>query len=325
MATSFPRSLYCGISILLLASSAALAQAADSPSIAAETATASSSALLVPAQTTESPDLDAPQRGWNAGISFSSFHDSLTGWSTLAIPAASYTFNDTFSIDASIPIYMYRLADSRATKPRPNAKLVNQRGELGDAIFALHTQLEPRLFSYENTIAFTAPTGDEAYGLTTGRVTFDISNQFSHSFRYFTPILEIGGGDSATLVNTQIRKSYTSLGPLAHFQFGIAANLFHRAVFEADAYEQLPIGDQKIYSAYRKGRPTVVIGYNVTEDNGFINSLDIPLNRHITLSSYYSRSLRRSNDNVGMSITFVLRGASKEKTDEDLSFDDLIR
>lgn len=304
--------------------SAAPAQTAAKPSLSAE-ATSSSTAQIIPTQSSELPDLEAPLRGWNAGITFSTFHDSLTGWSTLTIPAVSYTLNDIFSIDGSIPIYMFRLADSRATKPRPNAKLVNQRGELGDAIFSLHAQLEPRLFSYESTLSFTVPTGDEAYGLTTGRVTFDMNNTFSRSFRYFTPTLEIGGGDSATLVNTQIKKSYTSLGPLAHFQLGVAANLFHRAIFESDIYEQLPIGDQKIYSAYRKGHPTVVIGYNVTEDNGFINSLDIPLSRHMTLSGYYNRSLRRSSDNVGVAVTFVLRGAPKERADEDLSFDDLIR
>ena len=238
------------------------------------------------------------------------------------MPAVGYTINNIFSVDATIPIYMYRLAASRRPHPLPNAYLVTQRKEFGDAIFALHAQFVPRLFAYESTFSFTAPTGDETYGLTTGRVTFDLNNRFERSYGRLTPSLEIGAGDSTTLVNREVNKTYTSLGPLAHFQAGLAINLFRFATFESDAYEQLPIGDQKIYSAYRKGHPTVVTGYNVTEDNGFTNSLNLTPDRHTTLSGYYSRSLRRQVDTAGISITYVLRGAPKEE-EEQTSIDEL--
>jgi hypothetical protein len=79
---------------------------------------------------------------------------------------------------------------------------------------------------------------------------------------------------------------------------------------QAGAYEALPIGDQKIYqSVTRKGTTTrVVTGHNVTEDNGFTSSLDVPLNSHTTLSTYYSRSLRQHDDIVSISLTYILRG-----------------
>jgi hypothetical protein len=86
----------------------------------------------------------------------------------------------------------------------------------------------------------------------------------------------------------------------------------------------LPIGDQKIYSAYRKGHPVIVTGFNVTEDNGFINSFDVPLDRHTTFSSYYSRSLRRHVDTVGISMTFLLRGTPQEEG-EDATMSELFR
>jgi hypothetical protein len=268
------------------------------------------------------PGLSTSLPGWNAGLTISGVHDSVTGWATIATPAIGYSFNDIFSIDATIPIYMYRLAESRSTHPRPTAQLVNQRGEPGDIVFGLHAQFVPRLFQYQLTGAFTAPTGDEAYGLTTGRVTFDINNHFERTFGRITPTLEIGGGDSTTLVNRTVTKNYTSLGPLAHFQIGLSVDLFRGISFETDAYEQLPIGDQKIYGPSRHGNATVVTGHNVTEDNGFTNALDVPLNGHFTLSGYYSRSLRIDSDTAAIGITYVLHSI---RATEDTPMDDLFR
>ncbi len=137
-----------------------------------------------------------------------------------------------------------------------------------------------------------------------------------------TPNLEIGAGDSSTLVNRLVTKNYTSLGPLAHFQLGLGFDLFHGISFESDAYEQLPIGDQKIYGPSRHGNATVVTGHNVTEDNGFTNSLDIPFGGHFTLSGYYSRSLRLHTDTAAIGLTYVLRST---QTAEDTAMDNLFR
>ncbi|HEY6373917.1 MAG TPA: hypothetical protein VIX90_00195 [Edaphobacter sp.] len=260
---------------------------------------------------------------WNAGITFAGFHTSTTGWSTLFTPAFGYTINNTFAVDAAVPVYMFRLAESLSAHPKPDAHLVPLRTELSDAIFELHAQFTLGPYLYQSTFAFTVPTGDETYGLTTGRMTFDLNNHLERSYGRFTPILEIGAGDSSTLVNRQVNKIYTSLGPLAHFQLGTAVELHRRATFEADVYEQLPIGDQKIYSAFRANRPTIVVGYNVTEDNGFTNSLDLAIDSHTTLSGYYSRSLRRHTDTAGIGITYVLRGTPPDE--ETSSYDDLFR
>lgn len=305
---------------LLLALPASAQRALDKPLETSESASQST-----PSETKDLPQvpgLTSTLHGWNAGLTISGVHDSVTGWATLATPAIGYSFNDIFSIDASIPIYFYRLAESRSTHPKPTQQLVNQRGEPGDIVFGLHAQFIPRLFQYEITGAFTAPSGDEAYGLTTGRVTFDVNNHFERTFGRLTPNLELGAGDSSTLVNRIVTKNYTSLGPLAHFQVGLGVDLLRGISFESDAYEQLPIGDQKIYGPSRHGNATVVTGHNVTEDNGFINSLDIPLDSHFSLSGYYSRSLRLHTDTAAMGITYVLRAAPD--TENDL-IDDLFR
>jgi hypothetical protein len=270
----------------------------------------------------EVPGLSPLLRGWNGGATVSSAHESTTGWQTLFTPAIGYSFNDIFSIDASIPIYLYRLAETRSTHPKPNALLVPRRIELGDVVLAFHAQFIPRSYQYQLTGLVTAPTGDELYGLSTGRVTFDISNRFERTFGRITPNLEIGAGDSITLVNRIVNKNYTSLGPLAHFQIGLGVELFRGMSFETDAYEQLPIGDQKIYGPSRNGKATVVVGHNVTEDNGFVNALDVPLDRHITFTGYYSRSLRLRSDTAAVGVTYVLRPIPAI---EDTSIDDLFR
>jgi hypothetical protein len=289
----------------------------------AEPPTTSSQPPLPNAQDVpEVPGLSDPLHGWNAGLTISGVHDSVTGWATIATPAVGYSFNDIFSIDATLPIYTYRLAESRSTHPKPTARLVNQRGEPGDIVFGLHAQFVPRLFQYQVTGAFTAPTGDKDYGLTTGRVTFDLNNHFERTFGRITPNLEIGAGDSTTLVNRTVTKNYTSLGPLAHFQVGLGFSLFRGMSFESDAYEQLPIGDQKIYGPSRNGKATVVTGHNVTEDNGFTNALDIPLSGNFTLSGYYSRSLRIHSDSAAIGLSYVLRSAPAT---EDTPIEDLFR
>jgi hypothetical protein len=260
--------------------------------------------------------------GFNAGLSIVGIHDSVVGDSTLVTPTVGYSFNDIFSVDATIPIYMYRLAESRSARPRPTQLLVNQRGELGDVVVGFHTQFVPRPFLYQANFAVTVPTGDEAYGLTTGRCTFDLTNHFEHTFGRLTPNLELGVGDSSYLVNRLVSKNYTSLGPISHFQLGLGVELIRGISFETDAYENLPIGDQKIYGPSRHSKATVVTGRSVTEDNGFTNFLEIPLDRHTSLSAYYSRSLRLRIDSAAFGVSYVLRAPSPPS---EPSLDDLFR
>lgn len=296
-------------SLVLLFVTSALAQLQHDESVTTSNQSARADASIDAQDVPEVPGLSTPTQGWDAGITFSGVHQSTTGWATLATPSLGYTVNDIFSADATLPIYFYRLAESLSIRPKPDARLVDQRGEPADLIVGLHAQFLPPLFAYQITGAFTVPTGDKAYGLSTGRVTFDINNRFDRTFGRLTPNVEIGGGDSTTLVNRIITKNYTSLGPLAHFQTGLGIQVSRRASFESDAYEQLPIGDQKIYGPSRKGKPTVVVGQNVSEDNGFINALDIAFDDHVTLSGYYSRSLRLHADTAAVAITYVLRAA----------------
>jgi hypothetical protein len=297
------------------AAAAAQNQGGSSATPPVMNAAATQAAAVAPTPALDQPNPKVPglisrwSKGFNAGFTFTGLHDSGTGYSTLFTVAAAYTFNDTYSMDVDFPLYLYRLAPSIAVNPPPSQLLVEQQAEPGDVDVGLHGQWINHIFDYLGTFSFTAPTGDETYGLSTGRFTLDYTNHFEHVFGIFTPDMEIGMGDSSALANQTITEDYTSLGPLAHFQAGSSVDLYRGTTFSADAYEQLPLGDQKIYQSIRHGRifVTEVTGTNVSEDNGFITSLDIPLNHHVILSGYYSRSLRLHADTAAGSVTYTFR------------------
>ena len=257
------------------------------------------------------PGLSTVLRGFNAGLTFSGVHDSSIGWYTVATPAVSYAFSPHYSADASFSIYPYRLAPSQQTNPPPNQRLIGAVGDLGDTWIGLHANFNPWHLQNTSTAAMTIPTGNRSDDLSTGRVTFDFSN---HSERYFGTmgiLLDIGGGDSSGLFNRLVSNDYNSLGPIAHFQTGLIFWLPGRTYIQSLAYEQLPIGDQKLYSTLTvPGKPpvSVVTGRNISEDNGFTTSVGIPLTPNITFSSYYNRSLRLHLDTVSTGITFVFKG-----------------
>jgi len=262
-------------------------------------------------------------RGFNTEFSFNSLHDSQVGYSTYLDFDAGFDFNSTFSFQFSFPLYLYRLAPNQQTNPPPPPThlLVARIAEPGDLDFAFNGQWGSSKFLYSGTFTVTAPTGDTTYGLSTGDSTVDFTNRFESTLGRFTPEIEIGVGDSSQLATQNITKNYTTLGPLSHFMAGSSVQLLHGLSYSLDAYEELPIGDQKIYSSVRSGRvfTTVVSGINLTEDNGFINSIEIPLGRHTFLTGYYTRSLRQHKDYAGASISFTLHGAPQDDLESNVA------
>ena len=278
------------------------------------------------------PGISSYLRGFNGGVSLTSVHDSSSGWYTLVTPALSYSVSPHYSVDISMPLYLYRLAESEVTieaqpaAPGQPAQQETTRTELephtfdpGDIILAAHANTATRNFATSFTPSVTLPTGDTTYGLSTGRVTFDLNEHMQFETSRTAFLLDLGGGDSSSLVNRLVTQDYTSLGPLAHFQAGLQTPLFFHSSFQSVAYEQLPLGDSKIYTTLtRPGFPpqTVVSGRSVSEDNGFTNSLTLPLTAHITWQAYYNRSLRLHLDTVAVGLSFVLHKPASHKRSE---------
>ena len=254
-------------------------------------------------------------KGFNLSLGTSSQHDSSDGWSSVLTPGAAYRLNRYLSVNASIPIYAYiNVEVTGGTKLKPNYSRATKHGVLGDTTLAAHLDLHT-VVDYNASVSLGLPSGNSAYGLGAGQPTFDINNHFEKSFGIFSPDIEVGFGDSASLVNRRILKGYTSVGYNAHFQAGLSVELPYNVNFSADAYEQMPTSTSTIYSTTTRGKKKVTTATNVSggEDNGFLTSLDIPVNRHVTLSGFYNRSLRSHDDVAGFSFTFLLKAAPREQ------------
>lgn len=259
------------------------------------------------------PGMGTLVRGLNAGITYSSVHDSSIGWSVLITPAISFTFSAHYSADASTTIYPYRLAQNQNAVAPPTQRLVTTHGDVGDTLIAVHGYFNPHAFQQTVTASMIAPTGNRDDGLGTGRVTFDLSDHVERYVGQTGFIVDIGAGDSSGLFNRLVTDEFSSLGAIAHFQTGLIYWLPGRNYIQSVAYEQLPLGNQKVYTTLSApGRPTqtVVAGRGVSEDNGFTTSVGLPLTSQVTLSGYYNRSLRLRLDTVSVGLTFVLRGTA---------------
>ena len=251
-----------------------------------------------------------PTHGFNASLGTSSQHDSSSGWSSVLTPGVAYRFNGHFSLNTSIPLYDYiNIEANKGTKADPIYVLKNKRDVFGDASIASNLEIHPALFDYSATVTLGLPTGKPAYGLGAGQPTYDINNHFEKGFGIFSPDIELGIGDSSSLIRPRVRKNYTAVGTISHFQAGTNIDLPLNMSFEADAYEELPLNSATIYSTTGKGKKKVTTATNVgnAEDNGFENSLDIPVSGHLTLSGFYDRSLRDHDDVAGFSLTFLLK------------------
>jgi hypothetical protein len=262
-------------------------------------------------------------RGLNASIATTSQHDSADGWASLITPNIAFRFNRHFSVFAEIPVYSYiNVYDIvSVTPPTKTAAAVDNYGFrrrnflLGDTDIAGQFEAHFRAFDYNLTGTLGTPTGDDDNGLGAGQVTFNINNHFERGVgNRLTPELELGIGDSPNLVDTRVRKSYTDVGQNAHFQVGLQLQLPVSITFTAGAYEELPLSTQTITSTTTNGKKgtqlkiiTTTTNRSVGEDNGFLNTLDIPLSGHVTLSGFYNRSLRNKIDTAGFSLTFLLK------------------
>jgi hypothetical protein len=250
------------------------------------------------------------KRGFNASVGTMSQLDSVSGWSSLLTPNLAYRFSPHFSIDAGTPIYLYiSIYENTGTKAKPVYRYVARKMLFGDTQVSLRGSWYTPFLGYTGSLSVGMPSGNDAYGLGAGRTTYDFNNHFEASVKWWTPELEIGEGNTSTLVDQRIRKNYVSVGPMAHFQTGFGISLPHEINFDAQVYEQLPLKPDLVYSTTGKGTKKVTTATNIgpAEDNGLLSSLDIPLNQHVVLSGFYNHSIRDSDDLGGFSFTFLLR------------------
>jgi len=264
-------------------------------------------------------------KGFNASLTTSSQHDAAGGWSNVLSPNVAYRFDKHFSLNAGMSTFPYiNVVTTKSTKnaqgvvTKTTSALETRHLLLSDTDLNGSFDAHARLLDYNLTATMGIPTGDDNDGLGAGQFTYAFVNHFEHPLGdYFTPDIELGIDDSPNLLTPRLKKSYLVVGPSAHFQAGVDISLpWWNMEFETDAYEELPVGANTVKSTTTKGKKgkevTTVTAESAGEDNGFTNTLDIPLNGHITLSGFYNRSLRNHDDTAGFSFTFLLRGTRHE-------------
>jgi hypothetical protein len=262
------------------------------------------------------PGVTALLRGFNAGVTFSQVHDSSAGWYNLFTPAVSYTISHHFSADASVAIYPDRLIQNHNPATDTVQPLVATHGEVGDTFIGLHGSFNPRFLQSATTATFSVPTGNSSDGLGAGRFTFDVSERAYRSFGRAGLLADFGGGNSSGTFNRVVTRNEDSVGRLLHFQAGFTVDLPLNSRFQSLAYEQLPIGNQTVYSSVSApGAPpqTVTSGMAASEDNGVTNILSIPVTPHFTLWSYYNRSVHLGIDTASVGLTYVIRGTATKR------------
>jgi len=261
--------------------------------------------------------------GFNASLISTSQHDSDSGWSNLLTPNVAWRFSRHFTVNAEVPIYTYLNVSVVTGQIKVGGvvtgntyALATKNFLVGDTTIAGGFEVHPRLMDYNFTATLGTPTGDFPNGLGAGQYTYNINNHFEHTFfGILSPDIELGIGDSSSLINSSIRKSFVAVGEQAHFQAGLSISLPWREIeFSSDAYEDMPLSTQTVTTITNKGKKGTVklvkstSQESIGEDNGFANTLDIPLTAHLTLSGFYNRSLLNHEDTAGFSLAFLLRG-----------------
>ncbi len=265
-------------------------------------------------------------KGFNLSLATSSQHDSAGGWSNVLSPTLAYRFNRHFSINAGVSTYPYINVVQTTTKKnaagvvtKTVSTLQPEHFLLSDMTLGGEFDAHTTIFDYNLTATMGLPTGDQTDGLGAGQVTYAFVNHFERPLgEYFTPDVELGIDDSPNLLTPRVKKSYLVVGTSAHFQAGVDVSLPFNMDFATDAYEELPLGSVVLNSTTVKGKKGKIITVpgtpeSVGEDNGFTNTLDIPLNGHVALSGFYNRSLRNHDDTAGFAFTFLLRAQKKEQ------------
>lgn len=254
--------------------------------------------------------------GFNVSLGATSQRDSGSGWASILTPGIAFRFNPLFSLNASVPVYAYiNVEANTGTKAKPIYTSTTKHGVLGDAALAAQFDAHLSLLDYNSTLSMGLPSGNTAYGLGAGKITGDFNNHVEKSLGIFSPDIEFGIGTSNSLIGSRVRKSYTTVGPLAHFQAGTSIDLPLDMSLEVDGYEQLPLNASTIFSITGGGRKKA---NNTTtssaEDNGLTVSLDAPLRGHLTLSAFYNRSFRTPDDIFGFSATFLLKAPPRSES-----------
>ena len=270
---------------------------------------AASAAMAAPPPQDGDLDFDDEIRGWTLYGRVRVFPGD-SGMITKADPSLGYTFNRYFEAYAGLPLYFVR--ESSLTSPTPSSM-----SGIGNAYAGFSLTLMNPILDYSSTVEVTAPTGDESRGFSTGKVTADWTNTFSHSFNSVTPYASAGIANTISDTSFFVRP-FTSDGRVGHFEVGGLWGVFPRVTAGVAGYAVRASGEQRIVSRVIDRNTTItasrdsvfltepdVIGLaEIANDEGFATWLTLRPKRNIDFQAGYNRSARYELDSVFFGIGF---------------------
>ena len=180
----------------------------------------------------------------NAGWWFSERFVGTSNTAGLVLKSNStvgYRFNDHVQTYAGLPVYFTR---QTPTNGNSGSTFVNG---IGNAFTGLLISAKGEALHYSSELVLTAPTGDRSRGFSTGHVTGDWTNTFSHPFATVTPYGSVGLANTISDTEFFVRP-FTTKGAVAHMEGGSLFRLTSHLNAGASAYAVRAAGTQEIVS-----------------------------------------------------------------------------
>jgi hypothetical protein len=208
--------------------------------------------------------------------------------------SVGYVFNPHFSVNMGVA-YLF-------VNPSTSKTGATSTSGMGNPSLGFRYSTKGPVLDFSTGVNGAFPVASSAKGLSTGRVTFDWDNHFAHGFDRFTPFLDAGVANSVPDTRF-LKRPYTSLGTLAHFEGGSEMDLGDKFSVSASGYYILPWGAQEIFVRGKKSSPgSTKGGVSLTRDDGINLGLDYNLTRSVDLSAGYSYSAYSAVNTVSFGV-----------------------
>jgi hypothetical protein len=179
---------------------------------------------------------------WSLSGNFTGSSNS-DGLVTKADPSLGYALSNHFSTYVGVPFYFVNRSSNTITTSTTSGTM----NGIGNAYLGFRAGINSDALNYSSTLEFSAPTGDTAKGFSTGRVTADWTNRFSHKVSSVTPFGSVGIANTVSDTAFFVRP-FTSLGKVGHFEGGATYEFLRIARLGASAYAVRGSGQQKVFS-----------------------------------------------------------------------------
>ncbi len=265
-------------------------------------------AVAASAQQQTSDKAEKAEKGYTFDETFQGSSNRL-GQVFKSSTSVGYDYNKYFGVSIGVPIYFVHVSTTTTTTAGTGA---GSHSGIGDVFVDLNLTVDNPLLNYASTLTGTVPTGSTSGGLSTGRVTANWNNHFDHDLWRIRPFVNAGVANSISDTHFFTRP-FTTLGLVGLFEGGGTIKVFPWVRLGASLYDDLPSGNQKVYSklfkmsgttsgkGFKQSRVTTGTA-DIAKDNGVAAWLSFFEGHMGSLEVGYQRSVPNNLD----TFSFVL-------------------